>query len=342
MTSEKAPAAAQPPQENADTASVENINQHESGRRFDRLTRFANALPTKSARAGIAVARAARHYAPRVGAAIAGTISRATARTRTAFAQTTRATGRLFGSARTKFARTKTKPRKPDSKDDRFAEVDLAEVDPWGSDPAEFSLAKNRVIGFMVGLAAGVLVAWIAIGLVEQPRLVTGPLIAGQNDTKAKPRATHNQTASDRVWGEPAPAPVRARAWKTETADDEPRLKGLPAIAHQDLTNEAKDIGARGPNTPTKAALVDPAPETPPAFDPGRLPPLPTRNASRQTVIIELPPQHPARNAPPPPAGIEARAVDQFGNDTRMGLGLGNLTIERPPPVQRPAPASSP
>ncbi|MGI9411773.1 MAG: hypothetical protein ACR2OV_16975, partial [Hyphomicrobiaceae bacterium] len=171
--------------------------------------------------------------------------------------------------------------------------------------------------------------------------------VATNEGDRAGPNASRVDNLSKKIWGKTDDPPSEKTGRTTQTAKTQSDRSSLPGFANHNLAPEARQIRSREGSGMTEAALVDRTLKQPPAIAPEELPPLPSRNASRETsspetVTIELPEPHPARAPAPPPGTIEARSTDQLGDETRMGIGLGNLTVQRPPPLQRPAPVSSP
>ena len=216
-----------------------------------------------------------------------------------------------------------------------------AQLGLWETNISQFSLAQNRVVGFMVGLVAGMLVAWFAIERLERrerPGTVAEPIIVATDNTKSR-LTPSPMDATDK--GRPpdagaVAAPERVR--NTQTVSDSSNRRGLSGFANRNLASEARKIPASSQSELTENSFVN-RPIAPQLTSrPRRLPPLPGRNTKQQTVIIDLPERRPARKVPPPPGTIEARATNPFDEDSRMGIGLNTLTIERRPPCRARTP----
>ena len=357
MTSQKPPALPPPSpnstdQGNPDTPAGESSGMPEDSGRHDRSNDLRRGLRRTRAPANVAARSAARHDMPSAKSGLAGALISAGTATEATRAKIPDARFALTGISRPKPAHVKAKPQKPNNNQDRSTGGNLAQIDRWETDTSEFSLAGNRVIGFMVGLVASMLVAWFAITLVEQPGTITQPIIVTQQDNRVaneesrfKPTPSRTDT-SDKIR---SPSAGMRRAAKhapnTQTNSVSPNRRGLSGFASRSLASNAKKISADRGTARTEANSVNrPVGASPLSLQPEERPPMPRRNSLRQasqaSAIIDLPERRPTRK-PPPPGTFKARATKPFGHDSRMGLGLYNLMIERPPPVQRPAPANS-
>ena len=211
----------------------------------------------------------------------------------------------------------------------------------------------------MIGLVASIFVAWFAIALVERPGAITGPIVVtkritvtqddkqiANKDNRFKPTPSRDN-ANDNIRSPSADVlPATKHGRITQTTGVAPNSRDPSGFTNRNIAGDTRKTPSSRRTTSNEASLVGRGVDASPlALQPEGRPPIPRRNslrqASRATAIIGLPERRPARTPPPPPPStIKARATNPFRDDSRMGLGLYNLMIERPPPVQRPAPAN--